>query len=85
MKKFAELGHVYRSEPCQEYPGSWRVYWDKHETIFAEKEDAFNFANNNVAVSGYDAKICWRCSEDDPRIGQVWFTGFYCHSTIKAR
>lgn len=23
--------------------------------------------------------IAWKCSENDPRVGEVWFTGFYTH------
>lgn len=26
-----------------------------------------------------DITISWKCSDNDPRIGQVWFTGFYVH------
>lgn len=26
-----------------------------------------------------EISICWKCSDNDPRVGKVWFTGFYQH------
>jgi hypothetical protein len=87
LKKYSELGTVHRCQPCQEYPGSWRVYQDGKEVgIFAEFDDAMICAKR--AVEEYDSReqdnpinvqIGWKCSDDDPRIGQIWFSGFYIH------
>lgn len=27
--------------------------------------------------------VCWKASDDDPRIGQIWFTPFYMHGKFK--
>ena len=81
MKRYAELGHVYRTEPCLEYPGTWLVFQDGVVQVaasptFQEALDAgrraWDKANDGAVVS-----ICWECSDNDPRVGQVWFTGFY--------
>lgn len=83
MKTYAELGHVYRGDPCVEYPGEWLVYTNGgDEKSFPSYEETFKVARKqsdsledlNVKVS-----ICWKCSDNDPRQGQVWFTGFYQH------
>jgi hypothetical protein len=26
LKKYAELGHVHRTQPCEEYPGRYIIY-----------------------------------------------------------
>lgn len=90
MKKFAELKGYERNAPCQEYPGRWLVYYpnrkveDQHE--FPTFEEAYTFAKTKEGcfpedpfLSPIHVSICWDASEDDPRIGKVWFTGFYQH------
>lgn len=88
MRKFAELGHVYRTEPCEEYPGDWIVFAEGK--VYSEGNLTFGAAHEKAlrAVEEYDSKeqdfpinvsICWKCSDNDPRIGKVWFTGFYQH------
>jgi hypothetical protein len=86
MKKYAELGTVHRGEPCQEYPGEWLVYSGKQEKSFDSFEKAKAWAETEVeilftieAVEPPRVSICWKCSDNDPRVGQVWFTGFYQH------
>lgn len=82
LKKFSELGTVHRGEPCQEYPGMWIVYTTKpygqEDQEFHNKEAARHYAN---AVARFNdvqkVSVCWKCSDNDPRVGQVWFTGFY--------
>lgn len=87
LPKYANLGVAHRGDPCEEYPGQWLVYASgKEETSHASFGDAFQAAQK--AVDEYDSKeqdapirvsICWQCSDNDPRIGEVWFTGFYQH------
>ena len=83
MKKYSELGHVYRCEPCIEYPGKWISYVNGvDERIFSSFDEARKDASDRQDASPNDeceTSVCWRCSDDDPRIGQVWFTGFYQH------
>lgn len=89
LKTFAELGHVYRTNPCVEYPGLWVVYLDG-----ADKGQHLTLAEAQVAArqvwdaavqdeqSEGEVSIGWLCSPDDPRIGSAWFTGYYTHSWI---
>lgn len=41
------------------------------EKIIARAEEA------KMEYNIRDFSVCWSCSDDDPRVGQVWFTGFY--------
>lgn len=34
---------------------------------------------NRVEYNPREITVCWKCSEEDPRIGQMWFTPFYRH------
>lgn len=90
MRAYAELGTVYRTEPCVEYPGKWLVYFPnrkvEEENSFATFEEAYAFAKTKEGyfpddhyLSSIHVSICWNCSDNDPRVGQVWFTGFYQH------
>lgn len=83
MKTYAELGHVHRCEPCIEYPGEWLVYANGgDETSHTTFDEAFSVAvdrQNNEEEHNVTYSICWKCSDNDPRVGAVWFTGFYQH------
>lgn len=91
MKTLKELGTANRGDPCVEFPGEWILYYPskngKEEEKFPTFDLAFSRAKNVLnryedEKREYDVRdfsICWRCSDNDPRIGQVWFTGFYCH------
>ena len=35
--------------------------------------------DNKVEYNPRDISVCWNASDNDPRIGMVWFTGFYMH------
>lgn len=86
MKTYTELGTVHRTEPCVEYPGAWILYvsgeeQSRHESLELakvagraayERSDPRGWDNGSPDIS-----ICWSCSNYDPRMGQVWFTGFY--------
>ena len=77
MRTFAQLGHVHRCEPCKEYPGEWIVYCHGEQTGTFTSADA---AIASARIQSEDAEhtsVCWACSDDDPRVGQAWFTGFY--------
>ena len=87
MKHYAELGTVYRNQPCIEFPGSWLVYVDGNELgQYPTFQEAYDFATEQweAPMSSVDTKVsvCWACSENDPRVGEVWFTGFYQHGTF---
>jgi hypothetical protein len=92
LMKYAELGTVHRNQPCQEYPGSWLLCTPKYledkgysscsystqELAQAAGLDLINkLEAAAVEYSPYDICLCWGASDNDPRIGQVWFTGFY--------
>lgn len=98
LKRYADLGHVHRTEPCLEYPGEWLLciprsvevlageyYRESHASqreakACGEKLIAWLEANG-VEYNPRDFTICWKCSDEDPRMGQVWFTPFYRHGS----
>jgi len=84
MKPYALLGTHERNQPCLEYPGTWLVFVDGNDgrgynTLYEAAEKARELAEQNP-----DSKIQigWECSNNDPRVGQVWFTGFYILTSI---
>lgn len=77
LRMLSELGHVHRIEPCAEFPGKWLVY-SPDEDAFDSLEQAMAFVAD--LSPNRDKSIYWQASDDDPRIGQLWFTGFYRHS-----
>ena len=81
LRKFADLGTVYRNEPCREYPGTWLVHirGEDYEQRFSSFSDAFGHAREVNDTAGAEVAVSWNCSDDDPRVGEVWFTGFYTH------
>lgn len=43
-------------------------------------KDFLNYLQDNrVEYNPRDISVCWKATDNDPRIGQVWFTGFYMH------
>lgn len=82
MKSYATLGTKKRNDPCQEYPGVYLVYV-KGEEVYGSRD--FNHAKavaHRAVVrlgrsKGAEVSVCWEASEDDPRIGHSWFTGFF--------
>lgn len=88
MKSYADLSTVHRTEPCREYPGEWIVYQDgteygKADDLYAAKDLAYELIQHGH-VDPCNVSICWSCSENDPRIGMVWFTPFYQHGRFNA-
>jgi hypothetical protein len=83
MRAYAELGHVHRTEPCIEYPGYWLVYVDGSEVsqciTFEEAWEVCKRGLDTALQLNAKVSICWTCTESDPRVGEVWFTGFYQH------
>jgi len=80
LPKYAELTHVNRGDPCQEYPGRYLSYLNgDDERSFESLEEARQDAYQRMPFTApeMEASVCYSCSDDDPRIGQVWFTGFY--------
>lgn len=103
LKKFSELGHVHRTEPCEEYPGIWIVHIPKHisfegkefdsyEQTFSSCEDAkfhartvmYNLEQLRMEFNPVEITVSWKCSDNDPRIGEVWFTPYYMHGRFNA-
>ena len=80
MKSYATLGTKKRNDPCQEYPGVYLVYV-KGEEVYGSRD--FNHAKAVASrkldeqVGIVEVSVCWAASEDDPRIGSSWFTGFF--------
>lgn len=87
LKRFTELGTAHRGEPCQEYPGTWLVYsGGKELPPLPSFDEAYQVAykecieyDNEDRNAPINISICWKASDDDKRIGQVWFTSFYQH------
>lgn len=85
MKKYADLGTVHRCEPCVEFPGAWLIYINGNapvgEESFNDFESAYLAAKREWELSTLDpsprVSICWKASDNDPRVGQVWFSGYY--------
>lgn len=87
LLKYAELGAAKRNEPCEEYPGTWYVFLDGTEVgkfrdaptdppgSKGARDLACEFAKKMSEVG--TTTVCWDCDDNDPRVGQVWFTGFY--------
>lgn len=84
-----------RGDPCIEYPGEWFVNFpNKQDTRTSETTEAFPtlesairkaqkildaYEDQKIEYNPRDFTISWKCSDDDPRIGLVWFTGHYRH------
>ena len=94
LKKFDELSQIDRNAPCQEYPGDWFISFPGRDGKSRETSEALSSVSRAIEkalkiIQSYedmgleynprDFSISWRCSDDDPRIGQVWFTGYYTH------
>lgn len=93
LKAFAELGDVYRNAPCQEYPGTWMLCPPQHleamgygsSSTYSSDAEAIAAGNAlldkleaaKVEYDTTDLSVCWKASDNDPRVGEVWFTGFY--------
>jgi hypothetical protein len=93
LKSYAELGTVHRGAPCQEYPGTWLVTvsnditsksnrgtmlcGSKNEAITAGTALVNTLEDELVEYNPRDIGVCWQASDNDPRVGEVWFTGFY--------
>jgi hypothetical protein len=78
VKTYAELTHVDRGDPCAEYPGQWIVYSGGEVAgTFTDSVAAIVSATHIVEARNDRVSVCWACSDDDPRVGQTWFTGFY--------
>jgi len=75
MKRYSELTTAERGAPCVEYPGQWIVYCGESTAVFPSLLAAIDAARS----AGVTASVCWSASDNDPRIGEVWFTGFYTH------
>lgn len=93
LPSYASLGTVHRTKPCQEYPGSWGVYLPAHldypgenPVQFSDFDSALQWAKSTLIqleeqkteYNPRDISICWKCSDNDPRIGKIWFTPFFC-------
>jgi hypothetical protein len=92
MRAFKELGTVHRGDPCLEYPGCWLVCTPKyledigygsmgcrtHEEAIAQGVALINRLEDALLeYNPRDISVCWEASDNDPRVGEVWFTGFY--------
>ena len=90
MKKYSELGDIHRCEPCEEYPGSWMIFINGEVPMDEETHQDFEAAylaakrewETSVLEDPPIVAVCWRASDNDPRIGQVWFTSYYRHGAI---
>ena len=59
----------------------------KREDDFPNFQEALAFARKRIVVleeqrieyNPREITIFWKCSDNDPRIGQTWFTPYYQH------
>ena len=87
LKSYKDLGSVYRNDPCEEHPGTWVVFLNGSEVAMfrdvpngpSAHAEAIRFARDIVQATDDADQIAvgWSCDENDPRIGEVWFTGFW--------
>jgi hypothetical protein len=87
LPRYDELTSINRASPCQEYPGVYLTYTNgKDEKSFSSLAAAVQDACDRVfAVQrpwDYDpnlwnANVCWKCSNNDPRQIEDWFCDFY--------
>lgn len=87
MKTFQELQTENRGAPCLEYPGKWLVYKngnDPKEAASAREAQILADVRWGEDREDTTVSVCWECSDNDPRVGKVWFTPFYCLGTIDA-
>ena len=78
LKHYKDLGSTFRNDPCIEYPGSWLLYVDGVEQpSYNSLEDAMIAYNKFFHETVSKITVCWKASDNDPRIGEIWFTGFY--------
>jgi hypothetical protein len=86
MLTYSQLGTTHRGDPCKEYPGMWLVFAIGKEVASRDTfDDAWSCADVACKMAPPETvSICWKCSDDDPRMGQVWFTGFYQHGKFDA-
>ncbi len=72
-----------RHDPCREYPGAYHVYADNNHVgdFYGEYEGgtALDRAKRQALnlPDAMNIAVYWAASEDDPRIGQGWFTSYY--------
>lgn len=77
MKKYAQLGPVHRCEPCEEYPGKWcggNTEHDNYADACASAFAAWEADTSDDVMKEHG--VYWQASDNDHRVGQVWFTGF---------
>lgn len=86
LKRYAELGSTHRNEPCQEYPGTWLVYLNGKEMRAVSSLESAQICSmkeinqaEREGLEDYKISICWSANDEDPRYGEVWFSGFYQH------
>lgn len=94
MKLLSELTHVNRCEPTSDYPGKWIVSYPSTDPSAPKLEKSFSSFEPALAYAcfrlmqyeddkvEYDSRlftISWVASDNDPRIGEVYFTGCYTH------
>ena len=95
---YAELTTVNRGAPCKEYPGTYFLYRNGQEFSHASgqvgESEALSLLFNVVYNAELHARsadyrgtytLAWSASADDPRIGQVWFTGYYTVAERRVR
>ena len=92
LPTYAALTSVNRGEPCQEYPGDWIIHLPiphqgqtehKCTSLGAARQTAerilMAFESAKLEYDPTQVTISWKCSDNDPRVGETWFTGFYTH------
>lgn len=86
LPRFADLTTRNRIEPTVEYPGKWLVALNGN--IVEKDAGSLDAAIRKAKTVWEDAPmdsivaVAWEASNDDPRIGELWFTGFYQHGKI---
>ena len=83
LRKYEELDTAHRGDPCAEYPGTYYIYHNGNEVDTFTGAFGETFARDKLRRVMYHNplggtfSLAWKASDTDPRIGQVWFTGYY--------
>lgn len=57
--------------------GSQREHASQEEAIAYGEKIIARAEAAGMEYNIHDFSVCWACSDNDPRIGEVWFTPFY--------
>ncbi len=86
MKTYMQLTTVDRGAPCLEYPGTWYGYLNGREVAVLSgkgaEDMAFTLAREKHIPYENCVEVGWLADDNDPRVGEIWFTSYYTALTL---